>query len=221
MPRLAPILALAALLAACGGDGKGPDALPSLSAEGRAFRDLGLAGAEATVRIVYRVAAGDETSEVIVAQRPPQRSFRVTEGQTSLIVATEAGDVVTCGQEECFRIPGLGSSIAQAGAAILGPLAQGFDMFHGEQALEGYAPAPGRTIAGREATCGTWKPEFSPDGFTMCLDAKTGIALLYEIASGNIDVTLEATEVGEPGDDDFEPLFPVTDLPTGYVPPSN
>lgn len=221
MRRLAAVAALAAATAACGGDGEPPRVLESLSAEGRAFRDLGLKGAEATTRITYRVEAGGESSEVVVSQRPPQRSFRVTQGQTSLIVATEAGDVITCGEEECFRIPGLGSSIAQAGAAILGPLAQGFDMFHGEQVLEGFAPAAERTIAGRAATCGTWKPEFSPDGFTMCLDAQTGIALFYDIASGNIDVTLEATTVDQPGDDDFEPLFPVTDLPTGYVPPTN
>lgn len=211
---------LVAVLVACGG-GEDPKPIESLSPEAAAFRDLGLKGAEATARVTYAVTAGEDTSEVVVSQRPPQRAFRVTQGQTSLIVATEAGDVITCGEDECFRIPGLGSSIAQAGAAILGPLAQGFDMFHGERSMEGFKAEAGRTIAGRAAACGTWKPDFSPQGFTMCVDAATGVALAYQIDSGTIAVTLEATKVDVPADGDFEPLYPVTDLPTGYVPPSN
>jgi len=214
------LVTAAALLASCGG-GNAPRPIESLSPEAAAFRDLGLKGAGATARIAYGVQAGQDASEVIVSQRPPQRSFRVTQGRTSLIVATEAGDVVTCGEDQCFRIPGLGSSIAQAGAAILGPLAQGFDMFHGERNLAEFQAAADRTIAGRSATCGTWKPDFSPEGFTMCLDPQTGVALSYDIASGNIAVSLEAMRVDAPSDADFEPLFPVTDLPTGYVPPTD
>lgn len=221
-----PIRVVAAVvlasLAACGGDGAtSPKPDEPLSPDAAAFRDLGLKGAGATVRVTYKVTAGEgDTSEVIVAQRPPQRSFRVTMGRQSLIIATEAGDVVTCGEEKCFRIPGLGSSLGAAGAAILGPLAEGFDMFHGIRNLEGFQARPQRTLAGRAATCASWKPDFAPDGFTMCLDAATGTPLVYEIKTGEFSVTLAATTVDAPVDNDFKPLYPVTDLPTGYVPPT-
>lgn len=218
---LAAAIMVAALSAACGGgQGAAPKSDESLSPEAAAFRDLGLKGADAIFRAAYKVVADAESSEVIVAQRPPRRSFRVTMGRESLIIATEAGDVVTCGEEKCFRIPGLGSSLGAAGAAILGPLAEGFDMFHGVRNLEGFESKPDRTIAGHAATCASWKPDFAPDGFTMCLDQETGAPLSYEIATGNIAVTLEATKVDAPADDDFKPMFPVTDLPTGYVPPT-
>ena len=74
-----------------------------------------------------------------------------------------------------------------------------------------------REIAGRPPTCPTLEAGMlaGTDGsIPACLDDETGVFLLGETESDSDNSRIEATEVGEPQDADFELTGDVTTIPS-------
>ncbi len=208
------------VLSACGGDRPPPKAAPTEAStrDSVAFRDLGRKGAAAKMKVVYRVTEDAEiSSDLVVAQDPPRRSFRLNDGtDDTLLIATQAGDFIACSRDACFRLPGLGAAAGAAGAAFLGPLTEAFDAFASRPDLPGFSAQGERKIAGRTTICAAWKPDFAPEGFEQCLDKETGIALAYLLTAEEGVTRLEATSVAQPADADFTPTLPVEEIPSDF-----
>lgn len=169
-------------------------------------------------KVTYEMTgdAASDIGEMTLSWDPPRFAMLFEGGkmifdEESMIFCDPSG-------EGCFSMP------SQAGAgqmgAGLGPFL-GFTNALAEGRELPDATTTGETeIAGRTATCATFNASaYAP---TMqgeaeyCYDADTELMLRWSgtDAEGN-NQTLEAVEVGEPEESDFEPTGPVQEMPQG------
>jgi len=239
---VAALALLVALLAACGSDSKGGGKTPAAGQTpaasetpddgggdgdgggGQGLDDLERLASEAagefTGKITYGITteAGGQTTEQewTLAQRPPDSRFEIVsneggqESRTIVIqtaeksyVCTSAGGSEVClATEQTDQYTGLFDPIFDAPKSII----QDIDTLGlGEQSE--------RDIAGVQANCFSYSLAgaesetcFSDEGLMLYLrTGSAGSSFTYEAKSASTDVT----------DADFEPPYPVTELPTG------
>lgn len=231
MRRYAAAALGAVILAACGGaadttaeapTGASPapaqtapaDGTPATTPEAdpaETFAQLAGQGFQASVRVTYE--ATDEVG------RTQSLTFS-SDGERSAILFPEGrlidlGDrLIMCqGEEHCFELPGQGAGQASAMAGIAAPFL-GLAAVLEQGAIPGLRFSGERQVAGRSATCATFDPTALPGGdpdageATLCVDAQTGVAVLYEVTGPQVTWRMEAVEIGEPRPEDFEPPVP-------------
>jgi len=176
------------------------------------FADALERAADATIKVTYEITdGGEDADEFTIAQDPPR--FALTSQDTLLIDDGER--LITCETSEdgqCVELPREGSGgMAQS---ILSGFAAPFVAFQAAATagIAAYEVTGEDEIAGRDAVCATIEaselPGSSQSGsLRSCIDKETGILLLFEgeDESGGETTRIEAVDVGEPTDDDFEP----------------
>lgn len=224
----------AVLLAGCGGDdpvaeqpsqadeptpaatGGGDDTAEAEdddgSSDSRDFAELANQGFASKARITYEVQGSDESSQTLVLSSDgEQTAWLMPEGR--MIVRAD-GTSIFCDesaqQARCFEMAGGSQGGPMAGASPFMGLATAFQ--GGVEAFPGFASTGEQEIAGRTARCGTFDASQFGAGqnagggkATLCLDDETGVMLKY--AAEELEGTagsIEAVEVGEPRDSDFE-----------------
>lgn len=242
--RIAALAAALPILAvACGGDGEvAPDAdapSPEAQAETEGLDELGgLSSRWATTpaKIVYlQEVEGDgpgAESTVTLSWRPPDawRMDVETDGGTTILLRVE-GTSHLCstgtGEATCLRVEGPDEAPTAGPAPLVGliaePEALAADI--GRRTAEAEVDTSTDTIAGEEARCFRAEAEgvegggsaewcFSQDGLLLRLVAGGGAP-----EDGTGGYRLEATSVErEVPDADFEPPFPVTEIPDLEIP---
>lgn len=209
--RAMAVLSVIAALAACGsGESSGGTSTSTTgrsSSSGSGSTDFGALaerGAKATVRITYRNADG---TTFTLAQDPPKQALISEDGRW----ITDGDRTVICtGQgssAECLEMPKSGSD--QIGS-LLGVFAAPFelikDLDRNALTTKGVKTSSD-TIAGRKAACAevdASKIAGSGSSGTeeVCVDKETGVLLR---ATSDGKVQLEATDIGKPKSDDFDP----------------
>jgi hypothetical protein len=174
---------------------------------------------DATIKITYRQQDG----ELLTISQDGDRVATFI-GEDSSYISTPDGAVSCSGLDTdaptCTEMPDVGGNLGALGLAS-------FQVY--ASIAESVADVAGvdtasDTVAGRDATCVTVNPkevldatiagQLGIDGdvpdkdATICVDDETGYLLLLDGWDGEDTPVLEATEVGEPSDSDFEP--PVT-----------
>jgi hypothetical protein len=178
------------------------------------FGSLAERGGKATARITYRDADG---TEFTLSQDPPKQALISKEGKfisdgEHTVICTGSGN-----DAQCFEMA-QGTDENQIGS-FLGAFAAPFEMI--KSLDQNAVTAKGvdtssETIAGRKATCATFdssKLAGSTGTGTekVCVDKKTGVLLKVE-SDGKTQ--LEATDIGEPKSDDFEPTTTPQTVPS-------
>jgi hypothetical protein len=179
-----------------------------------------------TTRITYLATVeGMDDEEITVNWDPPRMAIVFDNGRIihtedeTIICVTEGED----GEPECLRLPD--EHQAEAVVANFVPFFSTAHAVAEQGELVGAEPADDRTIAGRDATCvvvtapeGPAEPGAEDEGAPgetaeLCADAETGATLYYRaVGADGLEQVLEAIEVGEPDEADFEPIAPVTDV---------
>lgn len=167
------------------------------------------------VRVTYLASMPEaEEEELTVSWDPPRIAVLFDGGR---VIHTEEHGTVICSVEdddECTRLPGQQADAQQVIAS--------FVPFFGAAAtapddIPGAEPTDDREIAGRDAECylvaAPAGPEVEEGGSAeLCADVDTGATLLYSFTEEDgTSQSVEATDVEEPEDDDFEPTGPVSE----------
>jgi len=186
-----------------GDDGSSP-------AQGRDFAELASQGFSSASRVTYEVATSGEATQTLVLSSDGQQTAwlmpearMIMRGDDTQIFCDESAQ-----QAQCFDVSGQAPAGAMAGAAPFLGLATSFQ--GGVESFPGFVSTGEREIAGRTAACGTFDASRIAAGdngeATLCVDAETGVMLSYEATGPQAGTSsLEAVEVGEPQDSDFEP----------------
>ncbi len=173
--------------------------------------------AEVRVRITYRATSGGEAGEEFTLSQDPPRFALLTDDGKFIV---DGDDVVACSDGECMRFPpGMGEQMATGMlGAFTGPV-----LGLQEAARTGApwgAATERRQVAGRSALCLRVEPGRIPGvteqgTATLCADADLGVMLLWELDHEGEVERLEAVEIGDPRDDDFEPDSEPQSMPGG------
>lgn len=179
------------------------------------------------VRVTYMATMDDaDDEELTVSWDPPQVAVIFEGGR---FIHTEEHGTLLCSMEEeenvCSQIPGDGAGPEQ--------VLQSFVPFFAAAAtapqdIPGAEPTDGREIAGRDAECFLITPPEGPDvqdvgTAELCADVESGATLLYSFTDETgAEQSVEATAVGSPEADDFEPTGPITEAEMpGEAPPAD
>ena len=165
---------------------------------------------EATIKVTYEVTGeNQEPQEFTIAQDPPKFALQA---ETGLLI-DDGERFISCEPSEggqCIELPREGTE--GMAASILGAFAAPFLAFQqaADSELTGYEVTGDEEIAGRDAICATIDASELPGSTesgsaTSCVDAETGILLLFEGEGGGDTGRIEAVEVSQPTDEDFEP----------------
>ncbi|MBI4259623.1 MAG: hypothetical protein HY658_03560 [Actinobacteria bacterium] len=234
--RLLLTMSATALLvaAACNGGGPSPngnggagDELP----QGNAAEQLTAFGerwAETDARVAYDVTTSGPDAgapgRFVLYWSPPDR-WRMdilSEGETAILIGSPQGTFLCGGAGEeagCLLFPP-----EQAGAAAGAPFAE---LFSDPEALQqqietslggAEVQTSERTIGGVQGFCYTAAGEVEGEaGAAEWCFSESGVPLLIAAESATEgSFRMEATEVStEVSDSDFEPPYPVTEIPTG------
>ena len=165
---------------------------------------------EATIKVTYEVTGeNQDPQQFTIAQDPPKFALQA---ETGLLI-DDGERFISCDASEggqCIELPREGTE--GMAESILGAFAAPFLAF--QQAADsdalGYEVTGSEEIAGRDAICATIDaselPGSSETGSaTSCVDEETGILLLFEGEGAGDTGRIEAIEVSEPTDEDFEP----------------
>ena len=194
-----------------GSDNDAPSGLSILSQTAQNLTDT-------RYRVVYQLTSMDPGEDDIsgtftIASDPPRSSFMLDGNfageDTTLLVIMDEEVTYFCGDlgdgSQCLELPSGGSAPFSL---------PGF--FDTDVVLDGVISAdgvtitslPGATYAGISADC---YGVDSPDGEgIICVGSDEGQLLFLDIdGADGADFQIEALEVGEPSDADFEPPFPV------------
>ena len=168
----------------------------------------------ATIRVTYETDGG---TAFTMSQDGDNRALIQEDGQKLLEVD---GHVYTCSGGEsgqCMQMPDQAEGLTSMMMSMFGMYALVAIPDVGENPLFDVTKTEDREIAGRSATCTTLEAGMlaGTDGsITACLDDETGVFLLGETESDSDNSRIEATEVGEPQDADFELTGDVTTIPS-------
>jgi len=242
---LASALLLAAT--ACGGDDGGNDktgadasATPAEGTPGvsqiseeisKKLKDLGEEWAKASVKATYDIASrtGTETtkSTLVLYWAPPKvrADFAgdVFGTSTQTIVIPTPDKTYVCSQEggdQCLAYP------PSSNVVDVLPFLSDFDPGATEAGLSGLTgdvqiASSSEKVAGDDASCVSAEGNIGgQDSFMKWCYASNGL-LLFESAAdaaGTAEVVLQATDVGTVSDSDFEPPYPVSEVPESPTP---
>lgn len=185
------------------------------------FATLAERGFEARARVSYRVTSAG-TEETLTFSSDGQRTAILYPG--GRVIVTAEGATIACiteGPAQCFEFPQAAGGAQNLAGAFAGPFVGLATAFESDAAVvPGFSLTGERDIAGRTATCATFDPSRLAVGTTggeatLCVDADTGLILLYEVTAEDGSWRMEALEVGEPSDEDFEPPAPPQPAPGG------
>lgn len=234
---------LVALLAACNGGGgdkpPSPEESPSATGtpdggggggDGGGSEDIeGLEGSASdwaegvTAKVAYHFSSGSGAGMIeadwLLVQRPPDSRFEMTSKagtQISRTIIISFEDkmylcVSSAGQESCLQTE---SDQGEAQSAPFEPLFAIPQAIADDVEGAGITDRSEREIAGLDATC--YSVQGTPVGGEgeVCF-SDDGLLLYLRTQSAGATTTYEATEVStDVSDDDFEPPFPVTELPS-------
>lgn len=219
MVRFAAVgLAVALVTAACG-DGDGDDVTTEAAGD---FSALVEEASEARIRVTY---TNDDGDEITFSQDPPKQAILTAEAR---VITTADVTIVCTGEEtdapQCFEIEGTGEESGGLVSGLLGGFAAPFFAFTSlaDERLADVETSE-REIAGRTAICAEVQatgvlPGVDLEGeATYCIDADTGALLLSEATTADGETQrFEATDVGDPRPEDFEP--PVEPVSPGSIP---
>jgi len=197
-----------------GGDGNGDTGVKELE------RLASEAAGDFTGKITYGITteAGGQTTEQewTLAQRPPDSRFEIVsneggqESRTIVIQTAEKSYVCTSagGSEAC-----LASDQTDQYTGLFDPIFNAPESIVQDIDTLGLGDQSERDIAGMHANCfsyslagAEWETCFSDEGLMLYLKSgAAGSSFTYEAKSASTDVT----------DADFEPPYPVTEIPTG------
>ena len=237
-----PALMLALAIAACDGGGGGGSGETPTAAESPAARETpaqetptgdedGQGAAELsrlarstegiTASVTYRFSStgpGGTVSEGewTLTQRPPDTRTDYTVDGDQVTVINAGGKSYVCtgsgGEGQCLTVPQ-----AQAGqqTALFAPVFSTTESLAGDAEGFGLVDTSERTIAGVDAKCfeveATALTAFQ--SAEVCI-SEDGILLLSRTTTSAGEFLVEATDVStDVGDAEFEPPFPVTELP--------
>jgi hypothetical protein len=167
----------------------------------------------ASYRVTYTSSGSND--EFTISHDPPNSAFiagdsrYVKSGDTTIACSGSGSD------EQCFSMPGGSQGVDAIVQGFFGAYASLF-LANGESnPFFDVKSSDDETIAGRDAKCASVdasKLAGSEGHVKVCIDKETGILLLGETEGGGDKSTIEATEVGDPQDSDFDVPDNVTDL---------
>ena len=165
---------------------------------------------EATIKVTYEVTGDNQDpQEFTIAQDPPKFALQA---ETGLLI-DDGERFISCDASEggqCIELPREGTE--GMAESILGAFAAPFLAFQqaAGDGMSGYEVTGSEEIAGRDALCATIDASELPGSTesgsaTSCIDEETGVLLLFEGEGAGDTGRIEAIEVSEPTDEDFEP----------------
>lgn len=182
-------------------------------------------GPDEPTQVVYELDTTAGTEQITIAWE--QDRFALVRGDGRLLREGE-GQVVFCtegptpGEDICWDLEDRGQPFLQRVAADLLAV----------YGLAGLLPDDAQelddaNIAGRTARCVEFTPEEPVDGASpaavdrteFCYDEETGVGLRLIVEAGEQTQRLEASSVGAPDEDVFEPTAPVQPYPEGGADP--
>lgn len=195
-----------------GDEPAGDDSTQEGAADGGAVQEALAGGLDEPVQITYRLegdtagAEGQEVQEVVLAQAPPQLSWRMEMETGGLRIIFDGEQWITCSDTDagwqCLAIGSEASSGLQSGVLQMVPTVNEL----GDMQLP--SSSGEETIAGRTGVCYQGADLSGLSEGRVCLDEATGVLLLSEGTAafeGGGSFRMVATEFGEPGPDAFEP----------------
>jgi hypothetical protein len=232
---------------ACGGDNGGNDktgadasATPTSGTPGasqisdevsKKLKDLGVEWAKTTVKVTYDIASrsGTETtkSTLVLYWAPPKVRADLAGDifgiSTPTIVIPTPDKTYVCSQEggdQCLAYPPSSNVVDDL------PFLSGFDPGAIEADLSGLTDnlqieSSNEKVAGNDASCVSAEGNIGgQDGFTKWCFATNGLLLFesYADAAGTSEFMFQATDIGTASDSDFEPPYPVSEVPESPTP---
>lgn len=167
---------------------------------------------KAPVRVTYKSDDGDTFT---LSWDGTNSAYISTDGK----FITTKDETIMCSDNGCVKTANTGA----AGAGVAGGFMAMLNMLGSLKDSQPnlFTDKSSATIAGRNATCMTFDASklaaLGGDADTtgkaqFCWDNKSGVLLRLQSTDKDETGNLEATEVGQPKDDDFKPTGPVTDM---------
>ncbi len=181
---------------------------------------------QSRIRATYLLDEGDDESMLTLSQDPtadpPVSAILSDEDGFQVIFSGDAMTMCDANAEQCFALPtGAGTDPSLFAGAFLSPFVSSFLAFSTADTVGFDVDTEPVEVAGRSGVCFTVTPDAFVgadfDEVRQCVDDETGAMLLFEIkeAGGDFERVLELVEFGDPLASDFEPPFPLVDVPTG------
>jgi hypothetical protein len=239
MRKLLAVLTVAALasvaLAACGGDDDSsgakatskPDSSETtakgdsngsdttdVTTGNKKYDELIAKAKNTPYRVTYKNSGSND--EFTVVNDPPKSAF--ISGDSRFV--RDGDKTVTCSgsgsDAQCYEMPAGGAGVESLVTGFFGAYASFLAADEGkDNPFLDVSKSDDETIAGRDATCAkieAGKLAGADGSIKVCIDKETGVLLLGETESNGEKSSIEATDVGEPKDSDFEVPDNVTQL---------
>ncbi len=180
---------------------------------------------QSRVRATYLLDEGDDENTLTLSQDPtadpPVSAILSDEDGFHIIFSGDAMTMCDANAGQCFAVPSEGTDPSLFAGAFLSPFLSSFLAFSSADTVGFDVDTEPVEVAGRSGLCFTVTPDAFVgadfDEVRQCVDDETGAMLLFEIkeAGGDFERVLELVEFGDPLPSDFEPPFPLVDVPTG------
>jgi hypothetical protein len=157
-------------------------------------------------RVTYKSTGSSD--EFTIVNDPPKSAFitgdsrYVRDGDKTTVCSGTGGDA------QCYEMPAGGAGVESLVTGFFGAYASFLAADEGkDNPFLDVSNTDDETIAGRDAACAkieAAKLAGAEGSIKVCIDKETGVLLLGETESNGQTNSIEATDVGEPKDSDFE-----------------